>query len=314
MSEENMKLNRRSFLAGGLVAAELGRHSAPAFGAPVEKKNDIKLAVSSYSYWHFAEQKFPIETVIDRASELGVRGVDVLHRQMESEEFDYLRKLKRHAFARGVDLIALSIHQDFVTPDAEERQRDINHTVKCIKLAYEMGIPCIRLNSGRWGTAGSFNRLMELRGIETPLEGYTNDDAFKWVIDAIAGCLKEAERHGVILALENHWGLTSTAEGLLRIAEAFDSPFFGVLMDTGNFLEEPYEKLEQIAPRTVFVQVKTYYGGGVWYELDLDYKRVAQILRSVGYTGYVAIEFEGKEDAATGVPKSVAMLREAFEI
>ena len=49
-------------------------------------------------------------------------------------------------------------------------------------------------------------------------------------------------------------------------------------MDTGNFLEDPYDKLEQIAPKTVFVQAKTYYGGGEWYTLDLDYKRIAKIL------------------------------------
>lgn len=83
-------------------------------------------------------------------------------------------------------------------------------------------------------------------------------------------------------------------------------------MDTGNFLEQPYEKLEAIAARTVFVQAKTYYGGGEWYTLDLDYGKVARILADVGYTGYVSLEFEGKESAETGVPKSLAMLRRAF--
>src|SRR5690606_22274625 len=144
------------------------------------------------------------------------------------------------------------------------------------------------------------------------LEGHTEDEAFKWVIDSIEQCLPVAEKNGVILALENHWGLTSSVEGLLRIANAFDSPYFGILMDTGNFLEDPYTKLEQIAPKTVFVQAKTYYGGGEWYSLDLDYERIAKILRDVDYRGYVSLEFEGKEDAQTGVPKSIEMLRKAF--
>ena len=39
-------------------------------------------------------------------------------------------------------------------------------------------------------------------------------------------------------------------------------------MDTGNFLEDPYPKLEMIAPKTIFVQAKTYQGGGEWYTLD----------------------------------------------
>ncbi len=83
-------------------------------------------------------------------------------------------------------------------------------------------------------------------------------------------------------------------------------------MDTGNFLEDPYPKLEMIAPKTVFVQAKTYYGGGKWYSLDLDYGRIANILNKVNYRGYISLEFEGNEDAKTAVPKSLKMLRKAF--
>ena len=84
-------------------------------------------------------------------------------------------------------------------------------------------------------------------------------------------------------------------------------------MDTGNFLEEPYPKLEAIAPKTIYVQAKTYDGGGEWYTLDLDYRRIAKMLRDAEYTGYVALEFEGKENPDIAVPRSIKMLREAFE-
>ena len=83
-------------------------------------------------------------------------------------------------------------------------------------------------------------------------------------------------------------------------------------MDTGNFLENPYSKLEMIAPYTSFVQAKTYYGGGEWYTLDLDYKRIISILQKVNYQGYISLEYEGKEDAATAVPKSIEMLRQTM--
>ena len=94
--------------------------------------------------------------------------------------------------------------------------------------------------------------------------------------------------------------------------EAVNSPWLQVTMDTGNFLEDPYARLEQLAPRTVFVQAKTYYGGGTWYTLDLDYERIASILREVDYPGYVSLEFEGQEDPRTAIPKSLALLREVF--
>jgi sugar phosphate isomerase/epimerase len=99
---------------------------------------------------------------------------------------------------------------------------------------------------------------------------------------------------------------------VLRIVDAVKSPWLRVLMDTGNFLEDPYDKLAAIAPKTAFVQAKTYYGGGIWYTLDLDYPRIAAILRKHRYRGYISLEFEGREDYKTAIPKSLAVLRKAF--
>jgi len=303
---------RRSFLQKSIAAAGAAsllpvptRASGSAMTAP------IKLSISSYSYWHFKGQKFPIEKVIDEAARMGVAGIDILHRQMEGEDNSYLQKLKKHAFLNGIAFTCLSIHQSFVSPDKAFLAKEIEHTKKCIELAAKMGIPCLRLNSGRWNTIKSFDELMKNRGIEPILQGYTEEDGFKWCIESIEKCLPTAEENGVLLALENHWGLCSTPEGQLKIKKAIDSPWLGILMDTGNFLEDPYEKLGMIAPYTSFVQAKTYYGGGEWYTLDLDYKRIFNILKKVNYQGYVSLEFEGKEDPFTAVPKSIEMLRQS---
>ncbi|MDF7818503.1 sugar phosphate isomerase/epimerase [Runella sp. MFBS21] len=305
-------MNRRDFFQqttalGATTLAPSSLIATPPVASP------FKLGLSTYSYWHFKTPKVPIENVIDEAARLGIEGVDILHRQMDNEDNAYLQKLKRHAFVNGVDLICLSIHQSFVSPDAAERQKNIDHTLHCIELAYKLGIPSIRLNSGRWNTIKSFDELMAKRGVEPILPGYTEDDGFKWCIDSIEKCLSKAAECGVMLALENHWGLTSTPEGLLRIRKAIDSPWLGVLLDTGNFLEDPYTKLEKVAPVANFVQAKTYYGGGEWYTLDLDYKRIINILRQANYKGYIALEFEGKEAPESGVRKSIAMLQEAMK-
>jgi len=179
-------------------------------------------------------------------------------------------------------------------------------------LAYELGIPTIRVNTGRWGTSKDFDDLMAHRGIEPPLPGYTEEDGFPWVVESLKKCLPAAEKCGVVLGLENHWGLARTPEGLLKIYRAVNSPWLGVTVDTGNFLEDPYDKLEKIAPLATFVQAKTYYGGGVWYTLDLDYERIGAMFRGHGYRGYVSLEYEGKEDLKTAIPKSLAVLRKAF--
>jgi sugar phosphate isomerase/epimerase len=316
-----MHLNRRAFLgAAGFGAAALTLpHEARAADRPPSRKR-IKLGIATYSYWHFRTERVPIETVIDKAAVIGVGGVDILHRQMDLPEKEpltaegrkYLQKLKRHAFGSGIDLVCLSIHQNFVSPKAEVRRQQVEHTHKCLEIAYALGVPCIRLNSGRWNTIASFDDLMKARGEEPVLEGYTEDDGFKWCIDCIEQCLPKAEECGVVMALENHWGLTRTPAGLLRILKALPSPWLGALMDTGNFMEDPYDKLQLIAPQTAYVQAKTYYGGGEWYTLDLDYRRIIRILRDAGYTGYISLEMEGKEDPDVAVPKSIALLREAL--
>ena len=318
-----MKSDRRSFLTASAAAAAaslLGGAGAVAATPAPARRGRTKLAVATYSYWHFKTTKVPVETVMDRAAELGAEGVDILHRQMDIGErapLDaagraYLRRLKRHAFSRGLSICCLSTHQSFVKADRAELAKEVEHTRKCIELAHELGCPSIRINTGRWGTTRSFDALMANRGIEPVLPGHTEDEGFKWCIDGITQCLAKAEECGVVLALENHWGLARTAAGLLRILDAIKSPWLGALMDTGNFLEDPYPQLEAMAPRTVYVQAKTYHGGGEWYTLDLDYPRIAGILARAGYTGWVGLEMEGKEDAATAVPKSLATLRAAF--
>lgn len=319
-------IKRRTFLAHFVTAAAtLGlarcssgrasdaRTSTATPGGAEKSHRPNPIAVSTYSFWRFKRGlKLPIETCINEAADMGFNGVEILHIQMEKESNDYLQDLKRRALINGIDLCGMSTHQGFVSPDNARRQKNIDHTIKCIELAYKLGIPIIRINTGRWGTTKSFDELMANRGIEPVLPGYTEDDGFKWVIDSIEKCLPAAEKCGVILGLENHWGLSRTPEGLMRIINAVNSPWLRVLLDTGNFLEDPYHKLEQCAAAAVFMQAKTYYGGGLWYTLDLDYDRIARIMHRHNFRGYVSLEFEGNEDYKTAIPKSLALLRKAF--
>lgn len=294
-------------LSGAFCLAGAGAGQA----APAAKRR-IRFGVSTYSYWHFKGDKYPIEAVIEEAGRLGFDGVEVLHVQMSGESTAYLNQLKRLAFRNGLDLIQLSIHQDFVSPDAQERRKHIDHTLHCIELAAQLGVPSIRLNSGRWKTIPSFDDLMKVKGDEPPLAGYTNQDALKWCTDSILACIPAAEKAGVILDLENHWGLTTKTESLMQIYRAVNSPWLGINLDVGNFPGDPYPEIEKIAPFANIVHFKTYFGGGVWYTLDLDYRRIANILRNANFTGYVSLEMEGSEPASTAVPKSLDLMRQAF--
>jgi sugar phosphate isomerase/epimerase len=311
------QVNRRAFMAGSVAALAGARTASRAAektsGSPLQVHRGNPIAISTYSFWRFKDGlKMPMETCIDEAARLGFDGLDLLLMQMDKEDNGFLQGLKRRALVNGLDLCCMSTHQSFVTPDEAKRKQNVDLTLHQIELAYKLGIPIIRINTGRWSTAGSFDALMAQHGVEPPLPGYTEEDGFKWVIDCIEKLLPKAEECGVILGLENHWGMARTPEGLLRIVNSIHSPWLQVLLDTGNFLEDPYDKLEKCAPQTAFMQAKTYYGGGIWYTLDLDYQRIARIMRKCNYRGYVSLEYEGNEDWKTAIPKSLAVLRKAF--
>ena len=303
---------RRLLQAGGVAVLSSACASPdPASGTAVPG-NRIRLGVSTYSYWHFSREKYPIEQVIDHAAALGFDGVEILHRQMKDESREYMNGLKRRAWEAGLDLTMLSIHQDFVDPSPDKRQEAIDHTKHCIDLAHQMGIPAIRLNTGRWGTIRSFDELMAADGQEPTLDGYTDEDAIGWCVDSIRDCLPHAAEAGVVMALENHWGLSTSVDVLLRIHREVGDPWLGINMDTGNYVGDPYPQMEKLAPHASIVQAKTYPGGGVWYTLDLDYDRIAAILRDAEFAGYVSLEMEGEAPAEQAVAESYQMLRKAF--
>jgi sugar phosphate isomerase/epimerase len=319
--------NRRDFFrwagTAGMVplsVAVAGHQGTSGSAGPVKPvlgpRQTYPIVLSTYSLWRFRHDNLrDFDKCLDLADHFGFDGVELLLYQLEQNELlshSKLMSYKRRALALGLPLIGMSTHQGFVTPDRELRRQNVDRTIGQIELAYKLGIPTMRVNTGRWGTSASFDDLMANRGIEPPLPGYTDEDGYPWVIDALAECTHVAEKCGVVLGLENHWGLGLTPEGVLRIVDAVNSPWLQITTDTGNFLEEPYERLERIAPQTILVQAKTYYGGGQWYSLDLDYQRIGQILQKHNYRGYISLEFEGMEDFRTAIPQSLELLRAAF--
>jgi len=142
--------------------------------------------------------------------------------------------------------------------------------------------------------------------------GATMAQAQRWCIDAIRQSLEYAASRGIVLALENHSGVVSTADQLLAIVHEIDSDWFGVNWDSGNFRgADPYVELALIAP---FADGSTQDGnlaewrftrGGAWRRTF----RVVGILRNAGYRGYLALEYEAKEDPRTAVPRYLRQLR-----
>ena len=305
-------MKRRNFIRNSALLA-----LSPAISSCMNSMNENfrknKIGVSSYSFWHFDENSKPsMSFCIENAARMGFDGIEFLLVQMSSVDNSHLQKLKKKAFHAGLDIMGLSTHQGFLNPSENYRNENISKTIDQIEIAYKLGIPTMRINTGRWGTSESFDALMANKGIEPPISGYTETDGFPWVIDSIEKCLPTAEKCGVVLGLENHWGLGISAKNVKKIIEEINSPWLKATLDTGNFLEDRDNQIKNLAPYACLVQAKTYYGGGVWYTLDIDYESIGKVMRDNNYKGYISLEFEGNEDPMTAVPKSLEVLRKNF--
>jgi sugar phosphate isomerase/epimerase len=133
------------------------------------------------------------------------------------------------------------------------------------------------------------------------------------MVSAIEECCEYAGQRGIHLALENHGGPTADAEGLLKFVRDVQSPWFGVNLDTGNFhSDDIYAELERIAPYAINVQVKVVVSAPGGKKEPSNYGRLAKMLKTSGYRGYIALEFEEAGDPREECPKHLKQLREAF--
>ncbi len=114
------------------------------------------------------------------------------------------------------------------------------------------------------------------------------------------------------MAIENHGGVTTKAEGLLEIVKQVDSPYFGINFDSGNvYSDDPYKELEALAPYAVNAQLKVEIGPG---HQQADLERVVKILRDAGYNGWVALEYEAAEEPKEAIPRIIDKLQKLIDI
>ena len=141
------------------------------------------------------------------------------------------------------------------------------------------------------------------------------EEMFTWVTDCLKTCCDYAGPRGVFLALENHGHLTETGDDILKIIDKVNHEWLGVNLDTGNFQQkDPYDAIAKVAPKALTSHVKvTLLGPDGKVREDADFARIVKVLRDANYRGYIALEYEAKEDPKTGVPKQLQKIREAIE-
>ena len=261
----------------------------------------MKIGCCAYSYRdQILSGKMTLKSFIEEAHNIRLDGVELTGYYFKSTEKPYLYRLKRLCLEKGLSISMVSCGAHLWSPREEDVKRDLNEIKRWVKVAYELGAPCLRVFGGRWPPAGG-------------LAGFTIDDAIEAAIEVGGECADFGADYGVVIALENHGGITRFADDVIRIIRGVGSDWFRLNLDTGNYRDRIYEDIEKSAPYTVHVHAKTgvkLSGGSV--EIPLDYGRIRHILEGVEYNGWISIEYEAEEDPMVGVPRFAEELRKVF--
>ena len=177
----------------------------------------------------------------------------------------------------------------------EDDVRESEAVKQWVDHAALMGAPNIRIFTGR------------------AQQGVSMAESKKLCISAIEECGDYASKKGIFLGIENHGGIVAEVQDLLDIVRAVQSPWVGINLDTGNFhSDDPYRDLAACAPYAVNVQVKVEVRRGDAPKEKTDLARIVKLLRDAQYQGYVALEYEAKEDPWQAVPRWLEAMQEAF--
>lgn len=276
----------------------------------------MKTAICHYSFHRrYASEKWDVERLASEVKALGVRAVDY-HVGYLGDPGEATERIRRAVKNNGLEISGLSMSNDFNQADPGKFREQVEGVTKWLPVAADLRVPASRIFGGH-----------------LPKEQRADDDARRAgrqrVLDGLGEVVREAERLGVVLALENHGGLPCLAEEQVEIIETIDSPNLRATVDVGNFMmcgQEGDVGTAIAAKHAAYVHLKDFtklptsalpwgwdiecatVGAG-----DVDLVACLRALRDAGYDGFVALEYEGQEPEETGVPKSVAAMNKAMQ-
>jgi len=250
------------------------------------KKARLRTAICAYSFRKALEAKtMSYEDLVRLAVDLDVDGLDLTVYWLDTSDATLL-PLRRLAYRNAVEIYSISVRTEMCKPAGAERDNELASLHKWVDVAEKLGASHIRVFGGK-----------------VPA-GVSTDQAARWVAEILKAGSEYSGSKGVILGLENHGGITEKADTILKIVKSVDSPWVGINLDTGNFNRRAYEQIEQCLPYAVNAQFKVEIRpGDDDKQADADWSRLVRMFADSGYRGYLALEYEAKEDAKVAVPQ-----------
>ena len=285
----------------------------------------MKFSVSSYSYSQLTSSgAYTEKQLIGLAAEMGFNGVEFaeIHPPEGTDKKTYALELRREAEKQEIPIVAYCIGADFLSGvDAE-----IGRLRGEADVAAALGAPVMRHDA----TGGYRKETRCQRGFQ---------NALPLIIKGYKEVTDYAKTRGVRTCIENHGFFCQDSERIEAIINGVADENFGALVDIGNFMcadEDPAKAVGNVAPYAFHVHAKDFHfkkgtefvpaegffmtRGGNWLRGAIighgavPVLQCLRILKKSGYNGYVTVEFEGIEDAKTGVSWGLNTLKRLEEL
>ena len=264
------------------------------------KKGYLKMSLNAFSFNEpLMAKTMNLDDLLDFCAEHNFEGVDLTgyyfpnYPQVPTD--DYIYHIKRKAHLLGISISGTGIRNDFSNPDAAKRQADVQLIKNWIEVASKLGAPVLRI----------------FAGVMNPKD-YSWETIAAWMVKDIKECVEYGQKHGVIVAIQNHNDFIKTADHAIKIIEMVNMEWFGLILDTGSYrIGDPYEQIAQTIKYAVNWQIKeNIFENNV--EVKTDLKKLFKIIKGSGYRGYIPIETLGKGDPKVKVAQFIEEVREAM--
>ncbi len=211
-----------------------------------------------------------------------------------------LQKAVRQATDEGIKIVSVAGGNDFTSPDASARAKQVNAVKRQLDVCAVLGAEILRIFAGWAGDK-------EVR-----------DETFGWVTDCLLELAPHAEQLGVTVGLENHGGTTKTGAECMRLVQGVPE-IVGLNYDPANFRhtdEDPLSALLVSRERIVYTHWKDVkLVKGEWEYCAMGEGIIAWqpiVNELLGfYDGYWAIEYEDPSDVERGTKACLDCLQDA---
>lgn len=299
----NDKFTRRRFLQSAGTAAYVGaglalpsQAQAAARGADAKSiAGDARMfpGCCAYSYREYLKSgRMSMQDFIREMVKIGSVGADMTVYWFKSTDPAYLDDLRHLAFKNGVPLSGAACGSSMVQASADKRREVLQDIKKWVDVSQGLGVSHLRIFGGK------------LPG------GTTVKQGTDWVVETMKPACDYAGKKGITLGIEDHSGVTQNADVCLEIMHRVNSPYAGINLDITHFIptgsQDPYAQIKACIPYATQTHIRDHFDDGT--PIDMD--RVWKMFHDGGYKGYMSVEYEGKDDPMTGIPKLMSRVKE----